>query len=59
MAVQALLLMAFYSKALGSPALEYILVSSATRLTQSKGMHLRRRSGTIIGDDTQNVRELL
>lgn len=31
---------AFYAEALGSPALEYMLVSNATRLAQSKGLHL-------------------
>lgn len=33
-------LKAFYAEALGSPALEYMLVSNATRLAQSKGLHL-------------------
>lgn len=33
-------LQAFYAEALGSPALEYMLVSNATRLAQSKGLHL-------------------
>lgn len=59
MAVQALLLMAFYSEALGSPALEYMLVSSATRLAQSKGMHLQCRGEPNMGEDTQSMRELL
>lgn len=47
-AIQALLIMAFYSEALGSPALEYMLVSNATRIAQAKGMHLRHR-----GDPTR------
>ncbi|KAH7013830.1 fungal-specific transcription factor domain-containing protein [Ilyonectria destructans] len=38
--IQALLLMGFHAEALGTPALEYMLISSATRLAQSKGLHL-------------------
>ncbi|KAH7126494.1 fungal-specific transcription factor domain-containing protein [Dactylonectria estremocensis] len=38
--IQALVIMAFHAEALGTPALEYMLVSSATRLAQSKGLHL-------------------
>ncbi|KAH6697407.1 hypothetical protein F5X68DRAFT_238826 [Plectosphaerella plurivora] len=39
--IQALLLMAFHAEALGTPALEFMLMSSATRLAQSRGLHLR------------------
>ncbi|KAJ3547726.1 hypothetical protein NM208_g1363 [Fusarium decemcellulare] len=38
--IQALVLMAFHAEAWGTPALEYMLLSSATRLAQSKGFHL-------------------
>uniref|UniRef100_A0A8H7K6F2 Zn(2)-C6 fungal-type domain-containing protein n=1 Tax=Bionectria ochroleuca TaxID=29856 RepID=A0A8H7K6F2_BIOOC len=39
--IQALILMAFHAEALGTPALEFMLVSSATRLAQAKGLHMR------------------
>ncbi|KAF2186192.1 hypothetical protein K469DRAFT_687197 [Zopfia rhizophila CBS 207.26] len=39
MAVQALMIMAFFTEGLGAPALEYMLVSNAVRLAQSKGLH--------------------
>ncbi|OCL02150.1 hypothetical protein AOQ84DRAFT_349537 [Glonium stellatum] len=38
-AVQTLLAMAFFTEGLGNPALEYMLVSNALRLAQSKGLH--------------------
>ncbi|KAH7137415.1 fungal-specific transcription factor domain-containing protein [Dactylonectria estremocensis] len=38
--IQALLLMGFYAEALGIPRLEYILVSEAVRLAQSRELHL-------------------
>ncbi|CAH0046653.1 unnamed protein product [Clonostachys solani] len=41
MSIQALILMAFHAEALGTPALEFMLVSSATRLAQAKGLHMR------------------
>ncbi|VUC32619.1 unnamed protein product [Clonostachys rosea] len=41
MSIQALMLMAFHAEALGTPALEFMLVSSATRLAQAKGLHIR------------------
>ena len=40
-AIRALVLMAFFAEALGSPALEYMLMANATRLAQSKGLHLQ------------------
>jgi len=39
-AIQALLFMAFFAEALGSRSLEYMLISSASRLAQLKGLHL-------------------
>ncbi|KAH7351463.1 fungal-specific transcription factor domain-containing protein [Pyrenochaeta sp. MPI-SDFR-AT-0127] len=39
MAIQALVTMGFYTEGLGNPALEYMLISSAARLAQSKGLH--------------------
>ncbi|KAJ8117753.1 hypothetical protein OPT61_g1124 [Boeremia exigua] len=39
MAIQALMAMAFYTEGLGNPALEYMLISNAVRLAQSKGLH--------------------
>ncbi|KAH7077568.1 fungal-specific transcription factor domain-containing protein [Paraphoma chrysanthemicola] len=39
MAIQALVTMAFYTEGLGNPALEYMLISNAARLAQSKGLH--------------------
>ncbi|OAL50323.1 hypothetical protein IQ07DRAFT_587004 [Pyrenochaeta sp. DS3sAY3a] len=39
MAIQALMTMAFYTEGLGNPALEYMLISNAVRLAQSKGLH--------------------
>ncbi|EXJ71845.1 uncharacterized protein A1O5_04346 [Cladophialophora psammophila CBS 110553] len=38
--IQALIIMAFFAEALGSPTLEFILVLNATRLAQLKAMHL-------------------
>ncbi|KAJ4422236.1 hypothetical protein N0V82_003096 [Gnomoniopsis sp. IMI 355080] len=37
---------AFYAEALGSAALEYMLVSNATRLAQSKGLYLATPDGS-------------
>ncbi|KIW06082.1 uncharacterized protein PV09_03253 [Verruconis gallopava] len=39
MAIQALVTMAFFTEGLGNPALEYMLISNAVRLAQSKGLH--------------------
>ncbi|OOQ86995.1 hypothetical protein PEBR_18902 [Penicillium brasilianum] len=39
--IRALILMAFFSEAVGNPRLEYMLVSGAVRLAQSLGLHLR------------------
>ncbi|KAJ0420293.1 hypothetical protein BJY00DRAFT_313232 [Aspergillus carlsbadensis] len=39
LAIQALMAMAFYAEGFGNPALEYMLVSNAVRLAQSKGLH--------------------
>ncbi|KAK5046782.1 hypothetical protein LTR84_007136 [Exophiala bonariae] len=39
MAVRALIAMTFFTEGLGSPALQYMLCSSAARLAQSKGFH--------------------
>lgn len=38
--IQALVFMAFFAEGLGSRSLEYMLVSSASRLAQSIGLHL-------------------
>ncbi|BCS23676.1 fungal specific transcription factor domain-containing protein [Aspergillus puulaauensis] len=38
-AVEALIVMTSYAELLGSPAVEYMLCSSAARLAQSKGLH--------------------
>ncbi|KAL3488355.1 fungal-specific transcription factor domain-containing protein [Aspergillus germanicus] len=38
-AVEALVVMTSYAELLGSPAVEYMLCSSAARLAQSKGLH--------------------
>lgn len=40
-AAQALLAMAYYVEGAGSPKLEYMLVSTALRLAQSKGLHMQ------------------
>lgn len=47
-------LKAFHAEALGTPALEYTLLSNASRLAQSKGLHLRTPPGTQnhLEDDT-------
>ncbi|KAB8212103.1 fungal-specific transcription factor domain-containing protein [Aspergillus parasiticus] len=39
MAVQALVVMTSFAELLGSPAVEYMLCTSAVRLAQSKGLH--------------------
>ncbi|KAF7950020.1 hypothetical protein EAE96_007323 [Botrytis aclada] len=39
LAVQALTAMGFFAEGLGSPSLEYMLTSCATRLAQAKGLH--------------------
>ncbi|KIW45781.1 hypothetical protein, variant [Exophiala oligosperma] len=39
-AVESLLLMALFAEGIGNPKLEYMLISNATRLAQSKGLHL-------------------
>jgi len=55
-AVQALLSMAFFAEALGSPALEFMLVSNATRLAQSKGMHLQVAESWKMREEEAQVR---
>ncbi|KAL5313078.1 hypothetical protein ACEPPN_019505 [Leptodophora sp. 'Broadleaf-Isolate-01'] len=42
--VQALLAMAVFVEGLGHPKLEYMLISTAVRLAQSKGLHLQPAS---------------
>ncbi|KAF9887171.1 hypothetical protein FE257_010425 [Aspergillus nanangensis] len=44
-AVQALVVMTSYAELLGSPAVEYMLSSSAARLAQSKGLHRQPSRG--------------
>ncbi|KIW31163.1 uncharacterized protein PV07_02832 [Cladophialophora immunda] len=39
LAVQALTVMAYYTECIGSPCLEYMLVTNAARLAYSKGLH--------------------
>ena len=53
MAVQALVAMAVYVEGVGCPSLEYMLVSSALRLAQSKGLH--RQAGTAWGMGPQEI----
>ncbi|EXJ63292.1 uncharacterized protein A1O5_11613 [Cladophialophora psammophila CBS 110553] len=38
-AVQALTVMAYYTETIGSPCLEYMLITNAARLAYSKGLH--------------------
>ncbi|KIW38530.1 uncharacterized protein PV06_09486 [Exophiala oligosperma] len=42
-AVQVMIAMACFSEVLATPALEFMLVSNAVRLAQSKGLHLKAR----------------
>ncbi|ETS87776.1 hypothetical protein PFICI_01604 [Pestalotiopsis fici W106-1] len=57
--IQALLLMAFHAEALGTPALEFTLLSNATRLAQSRGLHLRTPSGTCVPSEDDSTRQAL
>ncbi|KAL4940597.1 fungal-specific transcription factor domain-containing protein [Aspergillus oleicola] len=51
MAIQALMAMAFYSEGFGNPALEYMLISNAIRLAQSKGLHRQPPQSWTISQD--------
>ncbi|KAH8812891.1 fungal-specific transcription factor domain-containing protein [Xylogone sp. PMI_703] len=53
MAVNALLSMAFYAESLSSPAIEYMLITAAVRLAQSKGLH--RQPGSNWGISPQDT----
>ncbi|RSL58714.1 hypothetical protein CEP54_007604 [Fusarium duplospermum] len=55
--IRALVLMAFHAEALGTPALEYTLLSNATRLAQSKGLHLRTTPGTQMASEDDLARQ--
>ncbi|KAF3009192.1 hypothetical protein E8E14_006037 [Neopestalotiopsis sp. 37M] len=57
--IQALLLMAFHAEALGTPALEFTLLSNASRLAQSKGLHLRTLPGGCVPSEDDGTRQAL
>ncbi|KAJ2893453.1 hypothetical protein MKZ38_008661 [Zalerion maritima] len=57
--VRALLMMAFHAETLGSPALEYMLLSNATRLAQSKGLHLLPPQGSRFSPEEITSRQWL
>ncbi|EXJ76280.1 uncharacterized protein A1O5_00788 [Cladophialophora psammophila CBS 110553] len=58
-AIQALLVMAFFAEALGSPALEYMLLSNAVRLAQSKGLHLQAKRTSQLRDEDIALRNVI
>ncbi|OAG35273.1 hypothetical protein AYO21_10544 [Fonsecaea monophora] len=58
-AIQALLSMAFFAEALGSPALEYMLLSNAVRLAQSKGLHLQANKALQLREEDVAVRNVI
>lgn len=58
-AIQALMQMAFYTEGLGNPALEYMLVSNALRLSQSKGLHLQPLKSWNLSEEEQIERNCL
>ncbi|OQU99364.1 Fungal specific transcription factor domain-containing protein [Cladophialophora immunda] len=58
-AIQALLVMAFFAEALGSPALEYMLLSNAVRLAQSKGLHLQANKALQLRDEDAALRNVI
>ncbi|KAF4331794.1 Type I inositol 1 4 5-trisphosphate 5-phosphatase 2 [Fusarium beomiforme] len=62
-AIEALLLMVrtpyVFNKTLASPALEYMLVSSAVRLAQSKGFHIQASQESILSENERATRTWL
>lgn len=50
---------AFHAEALGTPALEFTLLSNASRLAQSKGLHLLKPPGSSVGSEDDGTRQAL
>lgn len=50
---------AFFAEGLGSPALEFMLLSNATRLAQSKGLHLESSPSWKLRDEDVTVRSVV
>ncbi|KAK6365711.1 hypothetical protein LTS17_011098 [Exophiala oligosperma] len=59
MAVQALAAMAFFVEAIGYPAIDYMLCSSAMRLAVSKGLHRQPPAGWKLGAEAIRSRSML
>ncbi|KAI8939889.1 hypothetical protein NX059_003618 [Plenodomus lindquistii] len=52
-AIQALLVMAFYTEGIGSAKLEYMLIGCAVRLSHARGLHLRPNSSRVTFEASQ------
>lgn len=50
---------AFYTEGMGNPALEYMLVSNALRLAQSKGLHRQPIASWHLSEEETNSRNWL